>query len=204
MGTPVIWVVCDMLIHWKDDIRLRRGGLIAALGITISVWVQNGARSDEPAESATASASHQVSLDDLSETRDRPLFSPSRRPRQANLEVPVAPPPPPPPPQAPTPVPNLAFLGTFESPTEVGATVQIPPNDKPVTVRYGTAIGGWRVVDISRQRLVLGLEDRRAVFTLFTASSTANGEAPGALPPTGQQFRPPPSVVPVPSPPSGR
>jgi hypothetical protein len=195
-----------MLLHWNENnIRARHSGLFAAVGLTIGIFLPHGARADEPAPPVSAPASQQVSLDDLSETRNRPLFSPSRRPRQANVDVAVvAPPPPAPPPQAPTPVPNLTFLGTFESRTEVGATVQIPPNDKPITVRYGTAIGGWRVVDISRQRLVLGLDDRRAVFTLFTASSTANGETPGALPPTGQQFRPPPSVVPVPSPPSSR
>jgi hypothetical protein len=189
-------VIYDMLLHSKGHIWRTRGGLRAALGLAMGLWVQNAAHADEPA----APASQQIALDDLSETRNRPLFSPSRRPRPANVEVAVAAPPPPPPPapQAPTPAPNLTFLGTFESATEVGATVQIPPDDKPVVVRYGTYVNGWRVVDISRQRLVLALEDRTAVFKLFNPPALS-GETPAA-PPDAKQFHPPPSIVPVPNP----
>jgi hypothetical protein len=197
--SSVNWVIQDMLLHSKDVIRPGRGVLLAAVGLAIGISVQNAARADEVA----APGSQQISLDDLSETRNRPLFSPSRRPRPANVEVAVTAPPPPPPPQEPVPAPNLTFLGTFESPTEVGATVQIPSNDKPITIRYGTYINGWRVVDISHKRLVLAHEDRRVVFTLFNPSA-ANGETPGAPPPTGPQFHPPPTIVPAPGPRTAR
>jgi hypothetical protein len=186
-------MIYDMLLRRKDDIRLRRGGLLGAVGLAMGLWVSNGAHADEPA----ALTSQQISLDDLKETRDRPLFSPSRRPRPANVEVAVTAPPPPPPPQAPVTAPNLTFLGTFESATEVGAAVQIPPNDKPVVVRYGTYIDGWRVVDISHKRLVLAFQDRTAVFTLFNPPATPNGETPAGAP----QLHPPPSIVPVTPPP---
>src|SRR5580698_4919784 len=180
-----------MLPHSRDGILPRRGGLLAAaLGLAIGL-VPNGARADEPA----APASQQISLDDLSETRNRPLFSPSRRPPPANVEVAVTAPAPPPPPQAPIPAPTLTFLGTFESATEVGAAVQITPNDKPVVVRYGTYINGWRVVDISHKRLVLAYQDRTAVFTLFNPPSSSNGETPGTAASDPKQLHPPPSIV---------
>ena len=189
-----------MLPHSRDGILPRRGGLLAAaLGLAIGL-VQNGAHADEPA----APGSQQISLDDLSETRNRPLFSPSRRPPPANVEVAVTAPPPPPPPQAPIPAPTLTFLGTFESATEVGAAVQITPNDKPVVVRYGTYINGWRVVDISHKRLVLAYQDRTAVFTLFNPPSSSNGETPGAAPSDPKQLHPPPGIVDVPPPRPGR
>ena len=187
-----------MLLHRKSDLQPRCGGLLAAIGLAIGIWVQNGAHADE----AVAPASRQISLDDLSETRNRPVFSPSRRPPPTNMEVKVtAPPPlPPPPPPAPTPAPNLTFLGTFESATEVGAAVQIPPNDKSTIIRYGTYINGWRVINISHHRLVLAFRDRTAVFTMFNPPGTSNEEPKQAAPPAVKQFHPPPSVVQVPGP----
>jgi general secretion pathway protein N len=157
----------------------------------------NAAHASEPG----APISPNMSLDELSATRDRPLFSPSRRPRQNNVEVAVAPPPPPPAvPEAPTPAPSLTFFGTFESPTEVGAAVQIPPSDKPIIVRYGTYISGWRVVDIKRHRLVLAREDRTAVFTLFNPAGASSPATPEAPLPAAQQFHPPPPITPAPAP----
>jgi hypothetical protein len=186
-------MMVGMSLRRHEGIRIR-GTSRLAVCIALSIWMLNAARAGEPG----APISPKISLDDLSATRDRPLFSPSRRPRASNVQVAVTPPPlpPPPPPQAPTPVPNLTFFGTFESPTEVWASVQIPPDDKPVTVRYGAYIAGWRVVNISRQRLVLALEDRTAVFKLFTPPP--NGETPSASPPPpGQQYHPPPAITPA-------
>jgi general secretion pathway protein N len=199
-------VIYDMPLHRNahirdDHIQPRRGGLLIAVGLAAGIWAHHAAHADEQTAPAAAP---QISLDDLSATRERPLFSPSRRPRVNNVEVAVAPPPPPPPPpEAPAPAPNLTFLGTFESPTEVGAAVQIPPNDKPTIVRFGTYINGWRVIDISRHRLVLAYQDRKAVFTLFNRPGDSNGETPGAAPSVGQQFRPPPAITPV-APPRSR
>jgi hypothetical protein len=183
----------DMSLRRHEEIRIRGKSLLAA--IALSVWMLNAAHASESA----APTSPKISLDELSASRDRPLFSPSRRPRQNNVEVAVAPPPPPPlSPQAPTPAPNLTFFGTFESATEIGAAVQVPPNDKPIIVRYGTYINGWRVVDIKRHQLVLGLEDRRAVFTLFNPPGASNSAAPDAPLPAVQQFHPPPAITPAP------
>jgi hypothetical protein len=194
-------VIYDMPLHSNDPIQPRRNGLLVAVGLAVGIfWVQTVAHADEQVAPGFPTASPQISLDDLSATRDRPLFSPSRRPRANNVAVTVAPPPPPPPPAAPIPPPNLTFFGTFESPTEVGAAVLIPPNEKPTIIRYGTYINGWRVVDISRHRLVLAAQDRKAVFTLFNPAGSSNGETPDAAPPAGPQFHPPPSITPVPGP----
>jgi general secretion pathway protein N len=177
-----------------EEIRIRKRPLLTVC-IALSIWMLNAAHATEPA----APISPKMSLDELSATRDRPLFSPSRRPRQNNVAVAIAPPPPPPPPpQAPAPAPNLTFFGTFEGPTEVGAAVQIPPNDKPIIVRYGTYIDGWRVVDISHHRLVLALEDRKVVFTLF--NPPAGTTPPDVALPAAQQFHPPPAITPAPAP----
>ena len=195
MRVAISMAISDVLLC-NDCGLLRPRGLVAATALAVSIWAPGLARANEP----VAPASSQISLEELSATRDRPLFSPSRRPPVSNVAV-VAPPPPPPPTQIapPSPPPNLTFYGTFESPTEVGASVLIPPNDKPTIVRYGANIGGWRVVDISRHRLVLALDDRKAVFTLFTKSQ--DGEVPGGPGPQGgPRIHPPPSITPLPAP----
>jgi hypothetical protein len=184
----------DMSLRRHEEIRIRERPFLTVC-IALSIWMLNAAHASEPG----GPISPKISLDELSASRDRPLFSPSRRPPQNNVQVAVTPPPPPPPPpQAPTPAPNLTFFGTFESPTEVGAAVQIPPNDRPVIVRYGAYINGWRVVDISHHRLVLAFEDRRAVFTLFNPPGASNPATPDAPPPAAQQFHPPPVITPAP------
>jgi hypothetical protein len=184
----------DMTLRRHEEIRIRERPLLTVC-VALSIWMLNAAHASEPG----APISPKMSLDELSASRDRPLFSPSRRPRQNNVEVAVAPPPPPPPSQAPMPAPNLTFFGTFESPTEVGAAVQVPPSDKPIIVRYGTYIDGWRVVDISHHRLVLALQDRRVVFTLFNPPATPNATTPDA--PPVAEYHPPPAITPVPVPP---
>jgi len=178
----------------NDRDRPRPYCLATAIGFALGICWQNVAHANE----AVAPASAQISLEDLSATRDRPLFSPSRRPRVNNVAVALPPPPPPPQPAAlPSPPPNLTFFGTFESPTEVGAAVLIPPNDKPVIVRHGTYVGGWRVVDINRHRLTLALEDRKTVFTIFNTKN-ANEDAPSAAPQA--RIHSAPSITPLPAP----
>jgi hypothetical protein len=158
-----------------DAVFLRKPSVAVLLTLCVGVGGSVAAQS-QGSSADTSDASAKLSLDALSATRERPLFSPSRRPPRV-VEVhapPPAPPPAPRPPAPPAPPPALVFYGTFESPTEVGAAVQIPPNEKPTIVRYGTYIDGWRVTDINHRQLVLSREDRTAVFTLFSKDKTEN------------------------------
>jgi len=139
-----------------------------------------GQAASQPQSATVASSSPgRIELDRLSATRDRPVFSPSRRP-PAVISVAPAPPRSPPPVVAPAPVepPNLTFFGTFESKEEVAASVQSGPNEKPIIVRYGSYIEGWRVTEISRHRLVLSRDNRTAVFTLFNSKLSGTGATP--------------------------
>jgi general secretion pathway protein N len=108
------------------------------------------------------------SLDRLSATRERPLFSPTRRP---------TPPPPPPPPEAapvaiePQP-PNVQLFGIVMDDQGARAIVR-SSNEKIDRVQIGDDIGGWKVSQIEGRRLVLSLDGRFATFTLF---SNDNGQ----------------------------
>jgi hypothetical protein len=139
-----------------------------ALGMAEGAFAQ--AR-EEPA-AVVGNPLTRISLDRLSATRDRPLFSPSRRPPPVAEVRSVPPPPLPSAPIAPAAPPNLIFFGTFESNEEVGATVQVGLNEKATIVRFGSYIEGWRVTEISRHRLVLSLDNRTAVFSLFKSKDS--------------------------------
>jgi general secretion pathway protein N len=155
-----------------------------------------------PADQSPALASPLAGepLDHLSATRERPLFSPTRRP----------PPPPPPvvrnaePPPPPPPPPNVALLGVVVDGDEVHAIVRTAPAAGMIRVRIGDDVGGWKVAQIEGRSLVLVLDGRAATFTMFAGNGVTGvphggTEEPPAnqLPPQNQspQNPPPPSTT---------
>ena len=101
-------------------------------------------------------------LDLLSDTRDRPLFSPSRRS--------PAPPPPviaraePPP---PVPRPDVVLLGVVTDENGPRVVVRSGSSDKVIRARLGEEIEGWQVAQIESRRLVLSHDARSVSFALF-------------------------------------
>jgi hypothetical protein len=111
-------------------------------------------------------------LDRLSATRDRPLFSPTRRP--------TPPPPPPPPEQPPVAVvpqpPNLTLVGIVLDDEGARALIRSSAT-KADRVQIGDDIGGWKVAQIDGRRLVLSLDGRFATFTLFSNENSEQRDA---------------------------
>jgi hypothetical protein len=107
---------------------------------------------------------------------ERPLFSPTRR-----LPVPTAPAvveaPPPPPATESAPVgpaePELRFFGTVRENGTAAALVTDPATAEVARLVPGDTVGEWRVVEVERNRLVLGLGDERRSFEIFGAGSRA-------------------------------
>jgi hypothetical protein len=123
-------------------------------------------------------------LDRLSATRERPLFSPTRRP--------TPPPPPPPPEAAPVAVvlqpPNLQLFGIVVDDEGARAIVRSGA-EKVDRVQIGDDIGGWKVAQIEGRRLVLSLDGRLATYTLFSddnGQQTPRDAGPQADPVTNQ------------------
>jgi hypothetical protein len=116
-------------------------------------------------------------LDRLSNTRDRPLFSPTRRPPAPPPVVVAAPPPPPPP-------PDVALLGVVMDGEEARAVVRTGPAAKILRVGIGDDIGGWKVGQIEERQLVLLLDGRTAKFTMFDGNKTKGLPNPGATQPS--------------------
>jgi hypothetical protein len=126
--------------------------------------VQSHAPTTGPASPLAA-----YSLDHLSTTRQRPLFSPGRRP-PAPAPAPIVAAAPPP------PAPNLILFGTIMDADDARAVVGVGTADKTRRVRIGDDIGGWKVTQIEERKLVLSLNDRSATFTLFSGQHGGPGE----------------------------
>jgi len=153
-------------------IDLRSGIGIAVL---LSWWVANCiphafAQSPEQPADTLANPLAAQPLDRLSATRDRPLFSPTRRP---------TPPPPPPPPEQPAVAvvaqpPNLTLVGIVVDDEGARAIIRSSATTAD-RVQIGDDIAGWKVAQIDGRKMVLALDGRFATFTLF---SNENSEQP--------------------------
>jgi hypothetical protein len=117
-----------------------------------------------------------LSLEELSATRDKPLFAPTRRP-------PAPPPPPPPavvrqaPPPPPPQPPALTFFGVVSEADGARALVRGPSNES-LRLRIGDEVEGWSVIEIDRRRLVLSLGERSETFSLFERRREGQARAP--------------------------
>lgn len=154
----------------------------------------------EPAAPAIHSVAPPVSplaeqpLDRFSATRERPLFSPTRRPPAPPPVLVAAPPPPPPP-------PNVALLGVVMDGEQAHAVVRAGPSAKALRVSIGDDIGGWKVGQIEEKKLVLLLNGRTATFTMFNGANVKHW--PNAIaaepPPNANQNAPNESASPIPA-----
>jgi hypothetical protein len=142
---------------------------------SIFVAGANAQSQDQPAGILANPLQAQL-LDRLSATRDRPLFSPSRRP----------PPPPPPPVErvpeaaAPPPPPNVTLFGIVVDGDRARAIVS-SGTGKMARVQIGDDVGEWKVSQIEGRRLVLALDGRLATFTLFSREGDPTAKAADKL-----------------------
>ena len=135
----------------------------------------------------------EVPLDRLSDTRNRPLFSRSRRP---------------PAPPAPTaiaarvepqplpllPPPGVALFGVVVGPQGARAYIATGAADRIIGVRLGDDVSGWTVTAITQSNLVLSRAERSATFTLFSpenANQTKRFDATASNPQATRTADPP-------------
>ena len=127
-------------------------------------------------------------LDRFSATRDRPLFSPTRRPPAAPpvAAAAAAPPPPPPPP------PDVVLLGVVVDGEDAHAVVRTSTDTKIRRLRIGDEIGGWKVGQIEERKLVLLLKGRTATFAMFSGKDIKRwpSSAAAAAPPNARRTAP--------------
>jgi general secretion pathway protein N len=140
---------------------------LTANAVFLLYWTSAALGADAPApaqDSSNVTLSNPLaaqSVERLSATVDRPLFSPSRRPPPepaAQGPEPAAPPAPP---------PNLVLSGIVTDGQNARAVVRVGAEKKILHAQIGDNIEGWTVSQIEGRTLVLSLDGRFATFTLF-------------------------------------
>jgi general secretion pathway protein N len=118
-----------------------------------------------------------VPLDRLSETRNRPLFSPSRRPpappAPAAIAARVERAPQALPPLSP---PGVALFGTVIGAQGARAFIAMGAANRIIGVRPGDDVSGWTVTAITQRNLVLSRAELSATFTLFSSGNASQIE----------------------------
>ncbi|CAL75201.1 hypothetical protein; putative signal peptide [Bradyrhizobium sp. ORS 278] len=148
--------------------RLVRLSVIVCCVVAANLGSTGSPAAEQPAVSRPPMASGNplwsMPLDQLSATRERPLFSPSRRPPPteapppAVADVPVAPEP------GPPERPSLALVGTVVN-GDHGLAIFLDPGSKtPLRIRAGADYQGWTLRRVEARSVTLQKGDDLAVL----------------------------------------
>jgi len=143
---------------------------------------QRGERSLEP----TGNPLWAIPLSTLSATRDRPLFTPSRRAPAPAVTGPVAasPPPPPPPPAEPETL-QLVLVGAITSETEGIAVFLDQATNNIIRLRTGQDHSGWVLRSVKGREATLHKDQQTTTLAL-----PAPGSVPGIAVPDAPRTQP--------------
>jgi len=144
--------------------------LVALLVLPAHVKADDGLRmnkSSAPLQNPNAA----LSLEQLSATRERPLFTPSRKPPE------IEPPPPvyvaaPPAEEPPPPPPRVLLAGVIVDENGPRAMLRTEAT-KIISVRIGDDVSGWKVTGIESRQITLSLDERSFVIALFQPGGPA-------------------------------
>lgn len=112
-----------------------------------------------PATTSAAAFAYAVpALESLAATRDRPLFSPTRKPPGPEAGEVNA---------AAVDIANLVLLGTLTAPGGGRALLRLPDGQTGPWLGVGDTAGGWRVVSIDKDSVEIEAGGRRLELTLY-------------------------------------
>jgi len=118
-----------------------------------------------------------IPLKRLSVTRDRPIFSPSRRPAPPVIASDPTPAPPPPPPRKKeVEAPPLSLVGTIASDEESFGIFLDLATKEALRLKVGEAYRGWQLREIHGRQVTMEKDQQTAVLTLPPPGGQANGE----------------------------
>jgi hypothetical protein len=127
-----------------------------------------------------------IPLQQLSATRQRPLFAPSRRPPPPVVAYQLASAPPPPPPKPSEPEkPRLSLVGTIAAGAEgIGVFQDLASSGSVLRLKMGEGHDGWVLRAVQRREVTLQKGSQTAVLTLPLPDMSKPGLAPtGPVPP---------------------
>jgi general secretion pathway protein N len=130
-----------------------------------------------------------VPLKQLSATRERPIFSPSRRPPQTAVAAAPYVPPPAPPKPVELPRPQLSLVGTISGEVEGFGIFLEQVGDKVLRLKTGETHKGWTLLEVRARQIVLQKDNETITLSLpapgsvqTTASTRADTDSPPASP----------------------
>ena len=143
------------------------------------------APSSEPAPTS-ANPLWAIPLSALTATRDRPIFSASRRPPQlAVAPVAVVPAPPPPPPPAEPEKPNLVLVGTIVGDADSFGIFIDQTSRSALRLKLGEQHEGWTLRSVQKREAMLVKDQQVAVVAMPPPAKT--GDAGNELSPSGPE-----------------
>jgi general secretion pathway protein N len=166
-ATASATAVSDKALDADLNDNARPSGLpdISAVPAEPATPVRVVAAPAAPARTPSANPLWGVPLNQLSGTRDRPIFSPSRRPPPAAAAAEAAPIKPPPRKKEIEP-PQLSLVGTIASGDE-GFGIFLDQSTKvPLWLRVGEDYQGWKLRAIQGREVTMEKDERAAVLTL--------------------------------------
>jgi hypothetical protein len=148
-----------------DDVRSAGPPVVAPAPAEPVTTVRVVAPPAAPVRTPSANPLWGIPLTQLSGTRDRPIFSPSRRPPPAAIAAEPAVVRPPPRKKEIEP-PRLALVGTIASGDE-GFGIFIDQSTKAaLRLKVGEDFQGWKLLTIRGREVAMGKDGRSAVLTL--------------------------------------
>jgi general secretion pathway protein N len=115
-----------------------------------------------------------IPLTKLSGTRDRPIFSPSRRPPPVVASEPA--PPPPPPPKRQLQPPPLSLVGTIASDEEGFGIFLDQSTKQALRLKLGDEYQGWKLRMIRGREVTMEKDQQEATLTLPLPGGGANDQ----------------------------
>jgi len=132
----------------------------------------------EPERPLTGNPLWAIPLTRLPETRDRPIFSPSRRARPPVVAAERASAPPPPPPQnKDAEPPALALVGTIASDEESFGIFLDQSTKRPLRLRLEDDYQGWKLRAVRGREATIEKDRQRIVLRLPQPGQHANDQA---------------------------
>jgi len=117
-----------------------------------------------------------IPLTRLSGTRDRPIFSPSRRPPPVVASEPAPTAPPPPPRKKEVLPPPLSLVGTIASEDEGFGIFLDQSNKEALRLKVGEDYQGWKLRAIQGREVTMEKDQQAAVLTLPPPGGQSSGE----------------------------
>jgi len=154
--------------RWMQLLLLATAGVVLVQAVDVasnpiaSVPQADSLRTPSPADAteSTLTVPTLAALDALGATRERPLFSPTRRPASTNAVAAVA--------QAAQPA-AVEFFGTMSGPGGARALLRAREVANPIWLSVGASVAGWRVVEIEKDSVLLQADGKSLELTLYPA-----------------------------------